>query len=144
MQRAGPPRTGSFCIAIYLGARAALTGWNNWAKRPSYFKVDDKPLLLIHTDKNYGPGDFADPRFTMCWVYNGDNFAAMKQRKTWGWSDAPIARASILTPKSNAKVGRYVPIPHARWRSAPDGGIQKTVGVVRLLRAADYSDILAA
>jgi len=57
----------------------------NWASRPSYFRLDGKPLLLIDTDKNYGPGDFEDPRFSVRWAYNGDNYAAMKQRKTWGW-----------------------------------------------------------
>ena len=47
----------------------------------------------MDTDKNYGPGDFEDARFTVRWVYNGDNHAAMKQRKTWGWGSyapAPV------------------------------------------------------
>jgi len=73
--------------------RAADFYWANWARRPSYFQLDGKPLLLIDTDKNYGPGDFTDPHFSIRWVYNGDNFAAMKQRKTWGWGSyapAPV------------------------------------------------------
>src|SRR5437667_3656924 len=49
-----------------------------------------KPLLLVDTDKNYGPGDFDDARFTVRWVYNGDNHVAIAQHKTWGWgSSAP-------------------------------------------------------
>ncbi len=59
--------------------------WTTWAKRPSYFHLNDKPLLLIDTDKNYGPGDFTDERFTVHWAYNGDNHAAIKSRRTWGW-----------------------------------------------------------
>jgi hypothetical protein len=73
--------------------KAADFYWTNWAQRPSQFKLEGKPLLLIDTDRNYGPGDFDDPRFTVRWVYNGDNHEAMKTRKTWGWGcfePAPI------------------------------------------------------
>lgn len=65
--------------------QAANFYWAQWAQRPSYFRLDGKPLLLVDTDKNYGPGDFDDARFTVRWAYNGDNHAAMKQRKAWGW-----------------------------------------------------------
>jgi hypothetical protein len=65
--------------------RAADFYWENWARRPSYFHLDGKPLLLVDTDDNYGPGDFDDERFTVRWAYNGDNFEAMEKRKTWGW-----------------------------------------------------------
>jgi hypothetical protein len=71
--------------------RAADDYWTHWAQRPSYFRLDGKPLLLVDTDKNYGPGDFDDPRFAVRWAYNGDNHAAMQARKTWGWgSYAPV------------------------------------------------------
>jgi hypothetical protein len=73
--------------------RAADFYWTQWAQRPSYFRLQGKPLLLADTDKNYGPGDFDDARFTVRWAYNGDNHAAMKQRKTWGWgayAPAPV------------------------------------------------------
>ncbi|HOW70148.1 MAG TPA: hypothetical protein PKY77_06050 [Phycisphaerae bacterium] len=73
--------------------RAADFYANHWARRPSYFQLDGKPLLLVDTDKNYGPGDWDDPRFTVRWAYNGDNHAAMKQRQTWGWGSyepAPV------------------------------------------------------
>jgi hypothetical protein len=69
--------------------------WAQWAQRPSYFRLNGKPLLLVDTDKNYGPGDFDDPRFTVRWVYNGDNHAAIGQRKTWGWGSyapAPVLK----------------------------------------------------
>ena len=75
--------------------QAADYYWNNWARRPSYFRLDGKPLLLVDTDKNYGPGDFTDPRFTVRWVYNGDNYRAMAERKTWGWGSyapAPVLK----------------------------------------------------
>ena len=65
--------------------RAADFYWTTWARRPSYFQLQGKPLLIIDTDKNYGPGDFTDERFTVRWAYNGDNHAAMGKRKTWGW-----------------------------------------------------------
>jgi hypothetical protein len=65
--------------------QAADFYWTTWAKRPSYFHLSGKPLLLVDTDKNYGPGDFTDERFTVRWTYNGDNHAAMKARRTWGW-----------------------------------------------------------
>lgn len=73
--------------------RAAGFYFTHWAQRPSYFQLEGKPLLLVDTDKNYGPGDWDDPRFTVRWAYNGDNHAAMKQRRTWGWGSyepAPI------------------------------------------------------
>lgn len=70
--------------------RAADYYWSNWAGRPSYYHFEGKPLLLVDTDDNYGPGDFDDDRFTVRWVYNGDNHESMAQRKTWGWgSQAP-------------------------------------------------------
>ncbi len=78
--RAGQKRAADF----YHGA---------WAQRPSYFLLEGRPLLLVDTDKNYGPGDFDDPRFTVRWCYNGDNHKAMLERKTWGWGSyepAPI------------------------------------------------------
>ena len=65
--------------------QAADFYWTTWAKRPSYFQLNGKPLLLVDTDKNYGPGDFSDERFTVRWAYNGDNHAAIKSRRTWGW-----------------------------------------------------------
>ncbi|HOA75171.1 MAG TPA: hypothetical protein PL151_17945 [Phycisphaerae bacterium] len=74
-------------------ARAADFYWEAWAQRPSYFKLEGKPLLLVDTDDNYGPGDFDDPRFTVRWAYNGDNFESMGKRQTWGWGSyepAPI------------------------------------------------------
>lgn len=73
--------------------RAADFYWQHWAQRPSYFRLDGKPLLLVDTDKNYGPGDFDDPRFAVRWAYNGDNHAAMARNKTWGWGSyepAPV------------------------------------------------------
>jgi len=66
-------------------ARAAEFYWNAWARRPSYFHLDGKPLLIIDTDDNYGPGDFDDERFAVRWAYNGDNHESMGRRKTWGW-----------------------------------------------------------
>ncbi|MGV3773093.1 MAG: hypothetical protein ACO1QB_09350 [Verrucomicrobiales bacterium] len=66
-------------------AKGADFYYENWAGRPSYFKMEGKPLLIIDTDKNHGPGDFLDERFTVRWAYNGDNHAAMKRNKTWGW-----------------------------------------------------------
>jgi len=73
--------------------RAADFYWETWAPRPSYFRLDGKPLLLVDTDDNYGPGDWDDPRFAVRWAYNGDNFESMARRKTWGWGSyapAPI------------------------------------------------------
>lgn len=78
--------------------RAADSYYEQWARRPAYFRLDGKPLLLVDTDKNYGPGDFEDPRFAVRWVYNGDNHEAMRQRKAWGWGSyepAPILSESM-------------------------------------------------
>ena len=73
---------------------AANFYYKEWVeKHPTYFRLKDKPLLLLDTDKNYGPGDFRDERFTVRWAYNGDNHKAIKERKTWGWGSyepAPI------------------------------------------------------
>jgi hypothetical protein len=65
--------------------RAADFYLTNWVPRPSYFLLDGKPLLLVDTDDNYGPGDFDDARFAVRWAYNGDNFESLAARKTWGW-----------------------------------------------------------
>ncbi len=78
--------------------RAADLYWQEWAQRPSYFQLQGKPLLLIDTDKNYGPGDFEDGRFTVRWAYNGDNHAAMEKHKTWGWGSyapCPVLEESM-------------------------------------------------
>ena len=69
--------------------RAADFYWSTLAQRPSYFRLNGKPLLLVDTDKNYGPGDFEDARFTVRWAYNGDNFRSMAERKAWGWAPTP-------------------------------------------------------
>jgi hypothetical protein len=73
--------------------RAADFYWTAWARRPSYFHLNGKPLLLVDTDDNYGPGDFDDTRFAVRWAYNGDNHESMAKRRTWGWGSyepAPI------------------------------------------------------
>jgi len=73
--------------------RAADFYWTNLARRPSYFRLEGKPLLLVDTDKNYGPTNWTDARFTVRWAYNGDNHAAMARNHTWGWGSyapAPI------------------------------------------------------
>jgi hypothetical protein len=78
--------------------RAADFYYRQWAQRPSYFRLHAKPLLLVDTDDNYGPGDFDDPRFAVRWCYNGDNHRSMKERKTWGWGSydpAPILPESM-------------------------------------------------
>ena len=69
-----------------------------WAQRPSYYHFEGKPLLLVDTDDNYGPGDFTDPRFTVRWVYNGDDSKFIGERKTWGWAGrepTPILEESM-------------------------------------------------
>ncbi len=79
-------------------SRAAGFYYANWAKRPSYFLLNGKPLLLVDTDDNYGPGDWDDERFAVRWAYNGDNFESMGKRKTWGWGSyepAPILAESM-------------------------------------------------
>ncbi|MGQ9651259.1 MAG: hypothetical protein ACUVXJ_14210 [Phycisphaerae bacterium] len=79
-------------------SRAADVYWQAWAQRPSYFHLDGKPLLLVDTDDNYGPGDWDDSRFAVRWAYNGDNCESMARRKTWGWGScepAPILAESM-------------------------------------------------
>jgi hypothetical protein len=61
--------------------QAADYYWATWAKRPSYFRLNGKPLLLVDTDKNYGPGDFSDERFTVrCKPGDG---ARTSRRRSW-------------------------------------------------------------
>jgi hypothetical protein len=67
--------------------------WQAWAQRPSYLKLGGKPLVLVDTDKNFGPGDWNDPRFTVRWAYNGDNHAAIARNQTWGWGSYAPAPA---------------------------------------------------
>jgi hypothetical protein len=79
-------------------ARAADWYYENWAQRPSYFRLDGKPLLLIDTDDNLGPGDFDDERFAVRWAYNGDNSEAMGARRAWGWGcfgECPVLAESM-------------------------------------------------
>ena len=73
--------------------QAADFYWQTWAQRPSYFKLNGKPLVLVDTDKNYGPADWNDPRFTVRWAYNGDNHGAMARNQTWGWGSYAPAPA---------------------------------------------------
>lgn len=90
--------------------RAGDFYWSSWAQRPSYFQLNGKPLVLVDTDKNYGPGDWDDVRFTVRWAYNGDNHAAMKQRQTWGWgSYAPAPElAECMSIWPGHRFPRYV------------------------------------
>ena len=97
--------------------RAADFYWAQWAQRPSYFRLQGKPLLLVDTDKNYGPGDFEDPRFTVRWAYNGDNHAAMRQRKTWGWGS--YAPAPVLEESMSIWPGHRFPANLARLGNDP-------------------------
>jgi hypothetical protein len=107
------------CIAsggeMRSGGKAAQQGaadfyWQAWMQRPSYFHLHGKPLLLVDTDKNYGPGDWTDPRCTVRWAYNGDNRAAMARNKTWGWgSYAPApALAECMSIWPGHRFPRYV------------------------------------
>lgn len=78
--------------------RAADYYWQHWAQRPSYFHFKGRPLLIVDTDDNYGPGDFEDERFTVRWAYNADNHEAMARNKTWGWGSyepCPILEESM-------------------------------------------------
>ena len=78
--------------------RAADFYWQAWAQRPSYFMLGGKPLLIVDTDDNYGPGDWDDPRFAVRWAYNGDNHESMGRLKTWGWGSchpAPVVAESM-------------------------------------------------
>jgi hypothetical protein len=118
--------------------QAANFYWNSWAQRPSYFKVEDKPLLLLDTDQNYGPGDFADARFTVRWVYNGDNHAAMLSRKTWGWGSyepSPVLPESMSIwpghcfPGNVSKHG-FDPLEESR-----EGGLRYVRGWLAVLKA---------
>ena len=89
---------------------AANFYWDTWAQRASYFKLNGKPVVLVDTDKNYGPGDWDDVRFTVRWAYNGDNHAAMQQRQTWGWgSYAPAPElAECMSIWPGHRFPRYV------------------------------------
>ena len=69
--RAGQQQAADFYWATGRSARAT-------------FALEGKPLLLVDTDKNYGPGDFDDARFTVRWAYNGDNHEAMKAGQDLG------------------------------------------------------------
>ncbi len=71
----------------------------------------------MDTDKNYGPGDFDDARFTVRWAYNGDNHAAMKQRKTWGWGS--YAPAPLLEECMSIWPGHRFPGNVARLGNDP-------------------------
>lgn len=121
--------------------RAAEFYFNAWAERVSYFNLAGKPLLLVDTDKNYGPGDFDDPRFTVRWAYNGDNHKAMSERKTWGWgsySPAPILEECMSLwpghrfPRNVAQQGKD-PLEEAR-----EGGEVYVREWLRLLKAQPH------
>ncbi|MBN1489730.1 MAG: hypothetical protein JXA69_07415, partial [Phycisphaerae bacterium] len=131
-------------------SRAADFYYAAWAQRPSYFHLDGKPLLLVDTDKNYGPGDWDAPRFTVRWAYNGDNFESMAKRKTWGWgayAPVPILAESMSLwpghrfPKNVAEQG-YDPLEEPR-----EGGQLYVRNWLRVLKArprfvtiADYNN----
>jgi len=53
-----------------------------------------KPLVLVDTDKNYGPGDWDDARFTVRWAYNGDNHAAMKKHHRMAPAKKPVKKVA--------------------------------------------------
>lgn len=118
--------------------RAADFYWREWAQRPSYFKVDGKPLLLIDTDDNYGPGDWDDARFAMRWAYNGDNHESMAKRKTWGWGSyepAPILEESMSIWPGHRFPGHVAKLGHDPVEEPREGGNLYVRMLLRALKA---------
>lgn len=106
-------------------SRAADFYWNAWAKRPSYFCLDGKPLLLVDTDKNYGPGSWDDARFAVRWAYNGDNHEAMGRRKAWGWGSyhpAPVLEESMSIWPGHRFPGNVAKLGNDPLEEAREGG----------------------
>jgi hypothetical protein len=118
--------------------RAADFYFATWAQRPSYFQVEGKPLLLVDTDKNYGPGDFDDPRFTVRWAYNGGNVEAMAARKTWGWGAceaAPVLEECMSIWPGHRYAGRVRSEGTDREEAAREGGDLYVREFLRVIKA---------
>jgi hypothetical protein len=118
--------------------KAADFYWSAWARRPSYFKLNGKPLLLIDTDKNYGPGDFLDTRFAVRWVYNGDNHAAMLARKAWGWGSyepSPVLDESMSLWPGHRFPGNAVKYGFDPLEEPREGGQRYARGWLAVLKA---------
>lgn len=118
--------------------RAANFYWDSLARRPSYFQLAGKPLLLVDTDKNYGPADFADARFTVRWAYNGDNHAAMARHQAWGWGS--YEPAPVLAECMSLWPGHRFPRPVAAQGRDPveeprEGGAHYVREWLRVLKA---------
>lgn len=119
--------------------RAADFYYSAWATRPSYFKLNGKPLLLIDTDKNYGPADFDDPRFTVRWAYNGDNHRAMAERKTWGWgayAPAPELRECMSIWPGHRFPGNVAKLGQDPLEAPRMGGALYAGELLRVLKAS--------
>lgn len=127
-------------------SRAADFYWNAWARRPSYFQLDGKPLLLVDTDKNYGPGDWDDGRFSVRWAYNGDNHEAMGRRKTWGWGSyhpAPILGESMSIWPGHRFPGNFAKLGNDPLEEPREGGNLYVRAWLRVLKSRPRFVIIA-
>lgn len=118
--------------------RAADFYFETWAGRPSYFHLDGKPLLLVDTDDNQGPGDWDDPRFRVRWAYNGDNYEAMAARGTWGWGayePAPVLEECMSIWPGHRFAGRVRAEGIDRVEAAREGGALYVREFLRVLKA---------
>ncbi len=110
----------------------------HWAKRPSYFHLAGRPLLIVDTDDNYGPGDWDDARFTVRWAYNGDNHESMGRRQTWGWGSyepAPILPECMSIWPGHRFPRHVVQLGHDPLEQAREGGRLYVRMWLRVLKA---------
>jgi hypothetical protein len=125
------------------GGRPAQSGAadfyaENWARRPSYFQMNGKPLLLVDTDDNYGPGAWDDPRFTVRWAYNGDNHESIGRRQTWGWGSyhpAPILAECMSIWPGHRFPQNVVKLGNDPLEEAREGGRTYVQAWLRVLKA---------
>lgn len=62
--------------------------WKTYAQRPSYFRMNGKPLALWYIEKDVIP-DWTDPRFTIRRCYHFFRTADQATHEGWGWGSRP-------------------------------------------------------
>lgn len=96
--------------------KAADSLWQQFAQRPSYFRLDGKPLALWYIEKDV-LSDWTDARFTVRRCYHFLRTPDQGRTQGWGWGALPY-------PPDNTECMSLMP----GWQLGNDPGVPRRGG----------------